>query len=165
LRAATKLPLWMKLTPNTGDVAEVAQAAETEGADALVVANTILSMAIDLRTFKPSLGNLMGGLSGPAIKPIILRHVFQCAKAVRIPIIGCGGITSADDAVEYMLAGASAVQVGTATFLQPSAMTTIIDDIERFCLRRSIARVTDLIRGVVIEEADEPDLAWVDPTS
>ena len=102
LRGATSLPLWVKLTPNTGDMPEVARAAEAAGADAVVVANTILSMAIDLKTFKPCLGNIMGGLSGPAIKPIILRHVFQCAKAVRIPVIACGGISSADDAVEYI---------------------------------------------------------------
>ena len=102
------LPLWVKLTPNTGDMPEVARAAEAAGADAVVVANTILSMAIDLKTFKPCLGNIMGGLSGPAIKPIILRHVFQCAKAVRIPVIACGGISSAADAVEYMLAGRAA---------------------------------------------------------
>ena len=95
----------------------------------------------------------------------MLRQVFQCAKAVKIPVIGCGGISTADDAIEYMLAGASAVQVGTATFLQPAAMTTIIDGLEAFCLRREIPRVADLIRGVVIEEADEPDLAWLDPVS
>jgi dihydroorotate dehydrogenase (NAD+) catalytic subunit len=117
LRRATSLPLWVKLTPNTGDMPEVARAAEAAGADAVVVANTILSMAIDLKTFKPCLGNIMGGLSGPAIKPIVLRQVFQCAKVIRIPIIGCGGIATADDAAEYMLAGASAVQVGTATFI------------------------------------------------
>jgi dihydroorotate dehydrogenase (NAD+) catalytic subunit len=163
LRGATSLPLWVKLTPNTGDMPEVAQAAEAAGADAVVVANTILSMAIDLKTFKPCLGNIMGGLSGPAIKPIILRHVFQCAKAIRIPVIACGGISNSDDAVEYMLAGASAVQVGTATFVQPAAMTTIIDGIEAFCMHREIARVADLTKGVVIEEADEPDLAWLNP--
>jgi dihydroorotate dehydrogenase (NAD+) catalytic subunit len=163
LRNATKLPLWVKLTPNTGDMPEVARAAEAAGADAVVVANTILSMAIDLKTFKPCLGNIMGGLSGPAIKPIVLRHVFQCAKAVRIPVIACGGISNSDDAVEYMLAGASAVQVGTATFVQPAAMTTIIDGIEAFCVHREIARVADLTGGVVIEEADEPDLAWLNP--
>ena len=163
LRGATALPLWVKLTPNTGDMPEVAQAAEAAGADAVVVANTILSMAIDLKTFKPCLGNIMGGLSGPAIKPIILRHVFQCARAIRIPVIACGGISSSDDAVEYMLAGASAVQVGTATFVQPAAMTTIIDGIEAFCVHREIARVADLTKGVVIEEADEPDLAWLNP--
>ena len=145
MRAATKLPLWVKLTPNTGDIAEVARAAEAAGADAVVVANTILSMAIDLKTFKPCLGNIMGGLSGPAIKPIVLRQVYQCAKAVKIPIIGCGGISTAEDAIEYMLAGATAVQVGTATFLQPAAMTTIIDGLEKFCVQREIARVADLI--------------------
>jgi len=163
LRKATKLPLWVKLTPNTGDMPDVARAAEAAGADAVVVANTILSMAIDLKSFKPCLGNIMGGLSGPAIKPIILRHVFQCAKAVRIPVIACGGISNSDDAVEYMLAGASAVQVGTATFVQPAAITTIIEGIEAFCVHREIARVADLTGGVVIEEADEPDLAWLNP--
>jgi dihydroorotate dehydrogenase (NAD+) catalytic subunit len=163
LRGATSLPLWVKLTPNTGDMPDVARAAEAAGADAVVVANTILSMAIDLKTFTPCLGNIMGGLSGPAIKPIVLRHVFQCAKAVRIPIIGCGGIATAEDAVEYMLAGASAVQVGTATFVQPTAMTTIIDRLEAFCLHRDIARVAELTGGVIIEEADEPDLAWLNP--
>jgi dihydroorotate dehydrogenase (NAD+) catalytic subunit len=165
LRAATKLPLWMKLTPNTGDMPEVARAAEAAGADAVVVANTILSMAIDLKTFKPCLGNIMGGLSGPAVKPIILRHVFQCAKAVTIPIIGCGGISTAEDAIEYMLAGASAVQVGTATFLQPAAMTTIIEGLETFCMRRDIPRIADLTGAAIIEEADEPDVAWLSPAS
>jgi len=163
LRQATKLPLWVKLTPNTGDMPDVARAAEAAGADAVVVANTILSMAIDLKTFKPCLGNIMGGLSGPAIKPIVLRHVFQCAKAVGIPVIGCGGISTSDDAVEYMLAGASALQVGTATFVQPAAMMAIIEGLEAFCLHREIARVADLTGGVVIEEADEPDLAWLNP--
>jgi len=165
LRAATELPLWVKLTPNTGDVPEVARAAEAAGADAVVVANTILSMAIDLKTFKPCLGNIMGGLSGPAIKPIVLRQVFQCAKAVNIPIIGCGGISTAEDAIEYMLAGASAVQIGTATFLQPAAMIDVIDGIEKFCLQRAISRVADLVHGVVIEEADDQDLAWLSPTT
>jgi dihydroorotate dehydrogenase (NAD+) catalytic subunit len=165
LREATRLPLWVKLTPNTGDVPEVARAAEAAGADAVVVANTILSMAIDLKTFKPCLGNIMGGLSGPAIKPIVLRQVFQCAKAIRIPIVGCGGISTAEDAIEYMLAGAAAVQVGTATFLQPAAMIGIIDGIERFCLKREIAAVSDLVGAVVIEEADDQDLAWLSPAT
>ena len=163
LRAATALPLWAKLTPNTGDLPEVARAAEAAGADAVVVANTILAMAIDLDTFKPCLGNVMGGMSGPAIKPIVLRQVYQCARAVKIPIVGCGGISSTEDAVEYMLAGATAVQVGTATFLQPAAMTTIIDGLARFCERRNIPRVAGLIGAVVNEEADEPELAWLVP--
>ncbi|MTJ79677.1 MAG: dihydroorotate dehydrogenase [Telmatospirillum sp.] len=165
LRAATPLPLWVKLTPNTGDMPDVARAAEAAGADAVVIANTILSMAIDLKTFRPCLGNIMGGLSGPAIKPIILRHVFQCAKAVSIPIVGCGGISAAGDAIEYLLAGASAVQVGTATFVQPAAMISIIDGLTAFCRHREIPRVADLIGGVIIEESDEPDVSWLSPGS
>jgi dihydroorotate dehydrogenase (NAD+) catalytic subunit len=163
LRAATPLPLWVKLTPNTGDLPEVARAAELAGADALVVANTILAMAIDLHTFRPCLGNIMGGLSGPAVKPIVLRQVYQCARAVRIPVIGCGGISTTEDAIEYMLAGATAVQVGTATFVQPAAMTTIIDGLVKFCERRDIVRVADLIGAVLNEESDEPELSWVAP--
>jgi len=163
LRAATPLPLWVKLTPNTGDLPEVAKAAEAAGADALVVANTILAMAIDLQTFKPCLGNVMGGLSGPAVKPIVLRQVYQCARTVGIPVIGCGGISTTEDAVEYLLAGATAVQVGTATFVQPAAMTTIIDGLARFCERHELDRVSDLIGAVINEEADEPELAWVAP--
>jgi dihydroorotate dehydrogenase (NAD+) catalytic subunit len=165
LRAATDLPLWVKLTPNTGDMPEVARAAEAAGADAVVVANTILSMAIDLRTFKPCLGNVLGGLSGPAVKSIILRHVFQCAKAVKIPVVGCGGISAAEDAIEYMLAGASAVQVGTATFLQPAAMTIIIDGLERFCRDRGIGRLSNLTGAVIIERSGEPDAALTSPVS
>jgi dihydroorotate dehydrogenase (NAD+) catalytic subunit len=163
LRAATALPLWVKLTPNTGDLPEVARAAERAGADALVVANTILAMAIDLQTFKPCLGNIMGGLSGPAIKPIVLRQVYQCARTVRIPVIGCGGISTTEDAIEYMLAGAAAVQVGTATFIQPAAMINIIDGMAKFCERREIPRVADLIGAVLTEESDETELAWVAP--
>ncbi len=106
----------------------------------------------------------MGGLSGPAIKPIILRQVFQCARAVTIPVIGCGGISTADDIVEYMLAGAAAVQVGTATFIQPTAMAKMVDELSSFCLHRDIRRVSDLTKGVLIEEADEADMSWVDPT-
>jgi dihydroorotate dehydrogenase (NAD+) catalytic subunit len=163
LRAATSLPLWVKLTPNTGDLPEVARAAEQAGADAVVVANTILAMAIDLQTFKPCLGNIMGGLSGPAIKPIVLRQVYQCARTVKIPVIGCGGISTTEDAIEYMLAGAAAVQVGTATFIQPAAMINIIDGITKFCERREISRVADLIGAVLTEESDETELAWVAP--
>ncbi|MDF1584813.1 dihydroorotate dehydrogenase [Marinimicrococcus flavescens] len=144
LRDATRLPLWAKLTPNTGAIAAIARAAEEGGADAVVVANTVLGMAVDTETFRPRLGNVMGGLSGPAIKPIVLRMVHQCHKAVSIPVIGCGGIATPEDAVEYMLAGASAVQVGTATFLQPTAMTDIIDGLDAWCRRRGIACIADL---------------------
>ena len=161
LRAATQLPLWAKLTPNTGDIAEIAAAAEAEGADALVVANTILGMAIDLATFKPRLGNVMGGLSGPAIKPIVLRQVYQCTRRVRVPVIGCGGIATAADAVEYMLAGATAVQVGTATFLHPGAMIEIIDGLAAFCTGRGIRSVADLTGAMQREEADEAEVEWL----
>ncbi|WP_075631647.1 dihydroorotate dehydrogenase [Novacetimonas hansenii] len=144
LRAATDLPLWVKLTPNCHDMSVIARAAEAAGADAVVVANTILGMSIDTRTFRPRLGNVMGGLSGAAIKPIILRQTYQCARSVAIPVIGCGGITTADDAVEYMLAGAVAVQVGTASFINSLAMTDILDGLDRFCHARSITRVAAL---------------------
>lgn len=148
IRRATRLPLWVKLSPNTGDVASVARAAEEAGADALVVANTILAMSIDIETFRPRLGNVMGGLSGPAVKPIVVRMTWQCARAVGIPVIGCGGISTAADAVEYMLAGASAVQVGTATFVRPTAMLTVIDGLVQFCARKGFARVADLTGAI-----------------
>lgn len=149
LRRATGLPLWVKLTPNTGDVAEVARAAEQAGAEAIVVANTILAMAIDVESFRPKLGNIMGGLSGPAVKPIMVRMTYQCANAVAIPIIGCGGIATAEDAIEYMLAGATAVQVGTATFLRPAAMLDVIDGMAAYCERKGVARVETLVGAVV----------------
>lgn len=165
LRAATALPLWVKLTPNTGEIGEVAKAAEAAGADALVVANTILGMSIDLQSFRPRLGNVMGGLSGPAIKPIVLRQVYQCARAVRVPIIGCGGISTAADAAEYMLAGACAVQVGTATFLDAAAMLAVIDGLDHFCRARGMARVSALTGAIRHEESDEDDVLWVTPVA
>mgnify|MGYP001557580440 CR=1 FL=1 len=159
MREATKLPLWAKLTPNTGDIAEIARAAEAAGADALVVANAILGMAIDIESWRPQLGNITGGLTGPCIKPVILRQVWQCARAVKIPIIGCGGIASAGDAVEYLLAGASAVQVGTATFIHPTAMPTIIDGLARYCERHNLERIADLVGALNVEEVDQEDVA------
>jgi dihydroorotate dehydrogenase (NAD+) catalytic subunit len=149
LREATELPLWVKLTPNTGDIATIARAAEDAGADALVVANTILAMAIDVETRRPLVGNVMGGLSGPAVKPIIVRMVYQVAKAVGIPVIGCGGIATAEDALQFILAGAAAVQVGTITFIHPTAMVTIIDALASYCERKGVERVADLIGGVL----------------
>ena len=154
LRKATKLPLWVKLTPNTGEVPAVARAAADAGADALVAANTILAMAIDIETFRPKLGGILGGLSGPAVKPIVLRMTYQCAKSVKIPIVGCGGICSAEDAVEYMLAGASAVQVGMATFVRPDSMLQIIDGLSAFCLRKGIKRVAELTGAIRDGESD-----------
>ena len=155
LRRATHLPLWAKLTPNTGETSEVARAAEEGGADALVVANTLLAMAIDIRTRRPKLGNLMGGLSGPSLKPIALRMAYQCARATNIPVIGCGGISTAEDVLEYLIAGASAVQVGTATFINPTAMVTIISDLERLLQREGIASVREIVGTVIDGEQAE----------
>ena len=156
VRQATDLPLWIKLTPNTEDVASVARAAESEGADAVVVANTILAMSVNLKTFEPTLGGIMGGLSGPAVKPIILRMAYQCAKAVRIPVIGCGGICSGEDAAEFMLVGASAVQVGMATFRRPSAMIEIIAQLRSFAERRGIPRIADMIGAMRVPKVELP---------
>src|SRR5262249_56118142 len=112
--------MWCKLSANGGDGVAIARAAEAAGADALVVSNTILGLKIDVNTFRPAIGNKLGGLSGPGIKPIIVRMVYQCARAVKIPIIGCGGIVKVEDGIEYMLAGATAVMVGYLIFRNPS---------------------------------------------
>ena len=151
IKRCSRVPIWAKLTPNVTDIAEIARAAEAAGADALVVANTFLGMAIDTETRKPKLGNVMGGLSGPAIRPIVVRMVFQCARAVRIPVIGCGGIMTAEDAVEHLLAGAAAVQVGTASFLDPAAMIRIIDGLAAYCERHGVARIAELSGAVRID--------------
>ncbi|MBL4598918.1 MAG: dihydroorotate dehydrogenase [Rhizobiaceae bacterium] len=153
LRNATDLPLWAKLTPNTGETTEVAKAAEAAGADALVVSNTLLAMAIDIKTRKPKLGNLMGGLSGPAFKPIALRMAFQCAKSVDIPVIGCGGIATIEDVIEYLIAGASAVQIGTATFIEPTIMVRLIDELPNYLKSQDLDSVSELIGSVRDEEA------------
>jgi dihydroorotate dehydrogenase (NAD+) catalytic subunit len=151
IRRRTHHPVWAKLTPNASHIAVVARAAEEAGADALVMGNTILAMSIDVRTRKPSLGNVMGGLSGPAIKPIALRMVHQCYRSVRIPIIGCGGISNAHDAVEYMLAGASAVQVGTASFIDPGVMQKIIDGLVVYCEEMGVKNIRDLTGQVKLD--------------
>lgn len=148
IRAATRKPVWAKLSPNAGDIVGIALAAEAAGADALVIANTFLSLKIRTDNFRPALGNKFGGLVSPALKPIVLRMVYQCAKEVKIPIIGLGGVCKAEDVVEYMLAGASAVGVGYAAFRNPSALIAIIDDLETWCDERKIERVSDLIGAV-----------------
>lgn len=153
LRAATDLPLWAKLSPNTGETIEVAQAAQDAGADALVVANTLLAMAIDIHTRKPKLGNLMGGLSGPSLKPITLRMAYQCAKAVDIPVIGCGGISTVEDVIEYLIAGAAAVQVGTATFIKPDTMLTIIEQLRAYMVAQGLETLAPLIGSVRDDDA------------
>lgn len=151
IRENTDLPLWVKLTPNAGIIAEVAQAAESAGADAIVMGNTVLGMSIDIHSRAPKLGNVMGGLSGPAIKPIALRMVYQCAQSVKIPIIGCGGISSMEDVIEFLLAGASAVQIGTASFRDPGVLTKIVDLLEKYCVANSITEISELIGSIQVD--------------
>ncbi|MDD2500241.1 MAG: dihydroorotate dehydrogenase [Geobacter sp.] len=144
-RAATKKTLIVKLSPNVTDIVEMAQACEGAGADALSVINTLTGMAIDLERRRPVLANITGGLSGPAIKPIALRMVWQVANAVKLPVIGIGGIMSATDALEFMLAGATAVQVGTASFVNPGAAQEIAEGMEQWLAERGIADIKSLI--------------------
>jgi dihydroorotate dehydrogenase (NAD+) catalytic subunit len=148
VRAETDKPIWAKLSPNAGEIVDVAMAAEGAGADALTVANTILAMKINVNTFRPALGNKIGGMSGPAVKPIVLRMVYQISKAVSVPIIGCGGISNAEDVIEYMLAGASAVEIGYVNFRNPTAMISIINGLEAWCDKRGIRRIADLTGAV-----------------
>ncbi len=145
VRAVTQRPLWVKLSPNVTEPERIAEAVAAAGADALTAINTVLGMAIDLKRRRPALGGLSGGLSGPAIKPIALRVVYQVAQTVGIPVIGIGGIRTAEDVAEFMMAGASAVMVGTATFSDPSTMERIIEDLPG-CLQRLGAKSpSDLI--------------------
>lgn len=155
LRAATDLPLWAKLTPNTGETTEVARAAEAAGADALVVSNTLLAMAVDITTRRPKLGNLMGGLSGPAFKPVALRMAYQCAKSVDIPVIGCGGISTVEDIIEYLIVGCAAVQVGTATFIEPGIMVRMIDGLADYLAQNELGSVGDLTGSIRDEDASD----------
>jgi len=145
LKARSARPIIVKLSPNVTDITELARAAEDGGADALTVANTFLGMAIDTDTFKPRIHTITAGLSGPAIRPITLRMVYQCAHAVKIPVIGLGGISKAEDAVEYFLAGARAVQVGTANFYDPKAPLHVLDGLEKFLKKKNLSSPRDLI--------------------
>lgn len=159
IRAATDKPVWAKLSPNAGDIVSIALAAEEAGADALVIANTFLSLKIRTDNFRPALGNKFGGLVSPALKPIIMRMVYQVAKQARVPVIGIGGVTKAEDVVEYLLAGASAVGVGYAAFRNPTALISIIDDLESWCDERGIERVSDLIGAVRDDDMETDTLA------
>jgi len=138
-------PLIVKLTPNVTDITVIARAVEDAGADAISCINTITGMSIDVRTRKPRLANRTGGLSGPAIRPIAVRLVHQVVQAVKLPVIGVGGIMRAEDALEFLIVGAKAVQVGTANFVDPGAMATIIDDLESFCREQGIDDIGQLI--------------------
>jgi dihydroorotate dehydrogenase (NAD+) catalytic subunit len=144
-RRATTLPLLVKLSPNVTDIAEMARVCEGEGADAVSLVNTLQAMDVDLESRRPVLRNVLGGLSGPAIRPVALRMVWQASRAVRIPVCGIGGIASAEDAVKFLLCGASAVQVGTANYLDPEAAGRIAEGIEAWCRRHDVARVAELV--------------------
>lgn len=148
VRKATSLPLIPKLTPNVTSVSSFARAAEEAGADAVSLVNTFLAMAIDVETRRPRLSNVMGGLSGPAIRPIAVRMVFECARAVKIPVIGMGGICCAADALEFLLAGATAVEVGTANFVDPFIWPKLLSGIADYMARHNVAKVTDLVGSV-----------------
>lgn len=145
VRSSTTLPIIIKLSPNVTDISSFAKVCEVEGADALSVINTLLGMSIDTETWRPRLGNITGGLSGPAIRPIAVRMVWQVCKAVKIPVIGMGGIVTANDAIEFFLAGASAVAVGTANFINPNVSIEIIEGIEKYLLSRGLKNLTEII--------------------
>jgi len=145
VRKVTSLPILVKLTPNTSDIAAVAMAVAEAGADAISLINTLKGMAIDITKRKPLLGNITGGLSGPAIKPVALHMVYEVVGAVDIPVIGCGGITTASDALEFIMAGASAIQVGTASFTNPRAPLDVLEGIEQFMQKDGVGDLSELI--------------------
>ena len=150
VRKAYKKNLIVKLSPNVTNIAEIAKAVEDAGADSVSLINTLLGMAIDAETRKPVLSTVTGGLSGPCIKPVALRMVWQVSKAVKIPVVGLGGIMNATDAIEFLLAGATAVQIGTANFIDPAISQKIVDGISEYCTRHNIAAVTELIGALKI---------------
>ena len=158
VRAATRLPVIPKLTPNVTDIGAIAKAAEDAGADAVSLVNTFLAMAIDVETRRPKLSNIVGGLSGPAIRPIAVRMVYECRQKIRIPIIGMGGIATANDALEFIIAGAAAVQVGTANFADPLVWAKLLDGMRRYGERHGINAITDLI-GTIDTRAREKE--WI----
>ncbi len=147
-RAAATKPMIVKLSPNVTDITEIARAAEASGADAISLINTLLGMAIDAKTRRPKLARVVGGLSGPAVKPVALRMVWQCHNAVKIPILGMGGIMTGEDAIEFMLAGATAVAVGTANFANPHAVNDVLDGMVEYCERYGVSDVNELIGGL-----------------
>ena len=144
-------PLIVKLTPNVTSIAHMAMIAAEAGADAVSLTNTFLAMSIDVETRRPRLSNITGGLSGPAIKPIALRMVYDAAHAVKIPVIGMGGISTATDIIEFMLAGATAVEIGTASYWDPCATEKIVDELQEWCAEHDVARLADLTGGLLLE--------------
>jgi dihydroorotate dehydrogenase (NAD+) catalytic subunit len=155
VRKATRLPIMPKLTPNVTDVSSFARAAEDAGADAVALVNTFLAMVIDVETRRPKISNVVGGLSGPAIRPIAVRMVYECRQAVKIPIIGMGGIADARDALEFMIAGANAVQVGTANFVDPFIWSRLLDGMREYMQRHQIAKISDVTATVNTRAGDK----------
>jgi len=150
LKAASRRPLITKLSPNVTSIVEIAKAAEEAGTDAIALVNTFLAMALDLETRRPKLGNVFGGLSGPAIKPIALRMVYQVASQVRVPVIGLGGIRTGTDALEFLVAGAAAVEVGTANFVDPDAAVRIVREVERWCEAHGVSEIREIVGTVMV---------------
>ena len=161
VRKVTKLPVIPKLTPNVTDIASFARAAEEAGADGVSLINTFLAMAIDVETRRPKLSNVVGGLSGPAIRPIAIRMVHQCRQAVKIPIMGMGGIASADDVVEFMIAGADAVQIGTANFVDPFIWSKLLKGLTEYLRRHGHVSVRDIVSSIDLSELQtDTDETW-----
>src|SRR5829696_1491983 len=158
VRKVTRLPVIPKLTPNVTDVSSFARAAEDAGADAVSLVNTFLAMVIDVESRRPKISNVVGGLSGPAIRPIAVRMVYECRQAVRIPILGMGGIADARDALEFMIAGADAVQIGTANFVDPFIWPKVLAGLRDYMQRHDIARITDLVGTV---DTQTQDKEWI----
>ena len=150
VRKNTKLPLIVKLSPNVTDITIIAKAVSDAGADAVSLINTLSGMAIDINTRRPKLANIIGGLSGPAIKPVALKMVWQVAKTIKLPIVGIGGIMTHEDAIEFMIAGASAVQIGTANFIDPSVTEKIIDGLKLYCEQNSIRNINEIVGSIAI---------------
>jgi dihydroorotate dehydrogenase (NAD+) catalytic subunit len=157
VRKVTRLPVIPKLTPNVTDVASFARAAAEAGADAVSLVNTFLARAIDVESRRPKLSNIVGGLSGPAIRPIAVRMVYECRQAVRIPIVGMGGIMTGSDALEFIIAGADAVQVGTASFVDPFVWSRLDRELRDYLQRHGVARLSELVGAIV---TDRPEVAW-----
>jgi dihydroorotate dehydrogenase (NAD+) catalytic subunit len=158
VKRVTSLPVIPKLTPNVTDVASFARASEDAGADAVSLVNTFLAMVIDVETRRPRLSNIVGGLSGPAIRPIAVRMVYECRQAVRIPIIGMGGIMTASDVLEFMIAGASAVQIGTANFVDPFVWSKLLDGLRDYQARHGIDRLADVVGTL---DTSTREQAWI----
>jgi len=158
VRKVTRLPVIPKLTPNVTNIASLARAAEEAGADAISLVNTFLAMAIDIETRRPKLSNIVGGLSGPAIRPIAVRMVYECRQAVKVPILGMGGIATPADVLEFMIAGATAVQIGTANFVDPFIWRTLLDGLRAYMARHNLSRLTELTGTL---DTSRKEQAWI----